>query len=80
MPGHLALRSPTRGRASILILLILITRLNQEASQTSRPANVLRDKPCGRASAELLFPFIPAAETSADALKALQFIDLNQRS
>ena len=80
MPGHLALRSPTPGRANILILMIRITRLHQEVTQTNWRESVLRDKPCGRASAELLFPFIPAAETSADALKALQFIDLNQRS
>ena len=52
------------GRASILILLTLSTSLNPEGAHTNRRANVLRDKPCGRANAEFLFPSILAAEIS----------------
>ena len=58
----MALRFPTVGRASILILLTLSTSLNPEGAHTNRRANVLRDKPCGRANAEFLFPSILAAD------------------
>ena len=52
------------GRGNILILLTPSTSLNPEAAHTSRYASVLRDTPCGRANAELLFPFIQAADIS----------------
>jgi len=50
------------GPASIRIPLTLIIKSSPEATHKNRPANVPRDKPCGRGGAELLSQSIQAAD------------------